>query len=168
MRRPPMTVRLDAPNHEAARWAAWPRPSGLSARREGVVLGLLVAAAIWWWLAVVDLVAGYPMYTFQAFGGVVPFTVAHVTLCVIYGIVVASMAQAAERTPSVVMALIFGAILFQTACAMVTAMLSQVVPVDLAWVRLFGGSLVGSGVTFAWLHRTHRLGDVLHEAERER
>ena len=41
-----------------------------SSFREGVVLGVIVATAIWLWLAVVDGLAGQPLRTFQVLGGV--------------------------------------------------------------------------------------------------
>jgi hypothetical protein len=136
-------------------------------RHEGTVLGLLVAAAIWLWLALVDALLGTPFHTVEALGGVAVFTVAHVALCLLYGKIVAGLMHAAERAPSVIMAMVFGAVLFQTACAMGTVVLAHLALPDLAWVRLFGGSVVGSIVTVAWLHEAHPLGEVLHASEAE-
>lgn len=139
----------------------------VDARHEGTVLGLLVAAAIWLWISLVDALLGDPFHTFRAFGGVAVFTVAHVALCVVYGKIVAGLIHAAERAPSVIMAMVFGAVLFQTACAMFTVVLGHVALPELPWVRLFGGSVVGSIVTFAWLHEAHHLGALLHASEAE-
>ena len=61
-----------------------PRPR--HTRREGVLLGLLVATSIWLWLAVVDAIAGQPFRTFAVLGGIVPFTLLHYALCLAYGL----------------------------------------------------------------------------------
>src|SRR2546425_6322418 len=45
--------------------------------REGARLGVIVAATIWVWLAVVDAVAGQPFRTFMVLGGIPLFTVLH-------------------------------------------------------------------------------------------
>src|SRR5256886_12326223 len=45
-----------------------PRPR--HPRREGVLLGLVVATSIWLWLAVVDAIAGQPFRTFIVLGGI--------------------------------------------------------------------------------------------------
>src|SRR6266705_3293529 len=71
-----------------------------SSFREGVVLGVIVATAIWLWLAVVDGLAGQPLRTFQVLGGVGLFTVLHYLLCLAYGIVVLTVVHGAARAPS--------------------------------------------------------------------
>src|SRR2546425_10866059 len=71
-----------------------------SSFREGVVLGVIVATAIWLWLAVVDGLARQPLRTFQVLGGVGPFTVLHYLLCLAYGIDVLTVVLGAARAPS--------------------------------------------------------------------
>jgi hypothetical protein len=146
-------------------WGAAAR--AVEPRHEGRVLGLLVAAAIWMWVSLVDVLVGAPFHTFHAFGGVLTFTAVHVALCLLYGAIVAGLIHAATRAPSVIMAMIFGGILFMTACAMATVVLARVAPVTLPWLRLFGGSVIAGSVTLAWLEATHPLAELLHASEAE-
>lgn len=156
---------VPAPRSLVQSWGAAAR--AVEPRHEGRVLGLLVAGAIWLWLSLVDVLVGAPFHTFDALGGVLTFTAVHVALCLVYGAIVTGLMHAAEQEPSIIMAMIFGGVLFVTACAMGTVVLSHLALPDLPWVRLFGGSVVGSIVTLAWLHEVHPLAQVLHASEAE-
>ena len=133
--------------------------------REGTTLGIIVATAIWVWLAVVDAAAGQPFRTFAALGGITVFTVVHYLLNIVYGVVIVSAVHGAAREPSVALALAFGLVTFEIALAMVTVLLSQLGLGQLAWVRSFGGSLVGVAVALFLLSRRHPLASQLRHAD---
>jgi hypothetical protein len=138
-----------------------------NSRREGVRLGLIVATATWLWIAALDAALGRPFHTFLALGGIVAFTAIHYALCVLYGVVLVSAVHGAEREPSLVLALIFGGILFQVAFAMLTASLAVTALGNVAWLGIFGGSLIGTSTAFVLLTRTHPVAVYLHRAEAE-
>jgi hypothetical protein len=136
-------------------------------RREGVALGLVVATAIWAWLALVDLLAGEPFHTFTTLGGVTAFTIAHYLLNVAYAVIIVAAIHGAVRQPSLIIALAFGFVMVQFVFAMLSAVFSNLGLGQLAWIRIFGGSLVGGAITFAILARKHPLAAQLRRAEEE-
>jgi hypothetical protein len=133
--------------------------------REGTTLGIIVATAIWLWLVVVDAVAGQPFETFAALGGITVFTVVHYLLNIVYGVVIVSAVHGAAREPSVVLALVFGLVTFEIALAMLTVLLSHLGLGELAWIRIFGGSVVGVAVALFLLSRRHPLASRLRHAD---
>jgi hypothetical protein len=135
--------------------------------REGVAIGLLVATATWLWIAVVDLLARRPSYTFDLLGGVGLFTVVHYVLNILYGVVIVSGIRGARRAPSLIIAVIFGLVMMEVAFAMLTAILAVGLG-DLAWVLIFGGSLLGLAMAVALLNRKYPFGAQLRRAEEER
>jgi len=137
-------------------------------RREGVALGLVIATAIWAWLALVDALAGEPFHTFATLGGVTVFTVVHYLLNVTYAVVIVAAIHGAVRTPSLMIALAFGFVMVQFVFAMLSAVFSNLGLGQLAWVRIFGGSLLGGALTFVILARKHPLAAQLRRAEEER
>jgi hypothetical protein len=137
------------------------------ARREAIVIGLAVATTIWVWLAAVDALAGEPFHTFTTLGGVAVFTVAHYLLNVTYAVVIVSAVHGDVRQPSLMIALAFGFVMVQFVFAMLTAVLSNLGLGQLAWLRIFGGSLLGGAVTFMMLARRHPLAAQLRRAEEE-
>src|SRR2546430_14365481 len=82
-----------------------PRPR--HPRREGVLLGLVVATSIWVWLAVVDAIAGQPFRTFAVLGGIASFTLLHYTLCLAYGLAAVAVGQGAGRGPRLLLGAAF-------------------------------------------------------------
>lgn len=137
------------------------------ALREGAALGLVVASSIWLWLAGVDAVAGQPFHTFNVLGGVVPFTVLHYLLNVAYGVAMVSAIHNAEREPSLVIAVAFGFMIIEFAFAMLTVLLSHLGLGELAWVRIFGGSVIGAMIAWLILSRRHQLVEEIRAAEEE-
>jgi hypothetical protein len=133
--------------------------------REGTALGIIVATAIWVWLAAVDALAGHPFQTFTVLGGITVFTTVHYALNIVYGIVVVSSVHGAVREPSLALAMAFGLVMFEIAFAMLTVLLSHLGLGDLAWVGIFGGSLVGLGVALIVLSRRHPLAAQLRDAD---
>ena len=136
-----------------------------SVTREGVRVGLVVAVATWAWLVAVDIFAGQPFRAFVALGGVVPVTALHVLLNIAYAMAIVALIHAAVREPSVMFALGFGFIMMEFAFAMLTVMLSHVLG-DLAWIQIFGGSIIGALIALAMLGRKYSLAAQLHRAEK--
>ena len=143
-------------------------PARQTATREGAWLGALVATCIWLWILAIDLVAGEPFRTFELLGNVVVVTLIHYALNILYGIVLVSAIRGSRSAPSLIIAVIFGLVMLEVAFAMVTVMLGQAGLGNLAWIRIFGGRLVGLSVAFALLSRRYPLATRLHEAEEER
>lgn len=133
--------------------------------REGARLGLLVATSVWVWLAAVDAVAGEPFQTFTVLGGVALFTVMHYLLNLAYGVVIVSVIHGAAREPSLAVAVSVGLLYLEIWFAMVTVLLSHLGLGDLAWIRILGGSLLGTVITIGILFRTHPLASELRQAE---
>jgi hypothetical protein len=134
--------------------------------REGATLGFVVATATWVWLALVDAIAGEPFRTFIVLGGIASFTVIHYVLNLTYGLAIVSLIHGAARQPSLIMAVGFGFLMIEFAFAMVTVMLSHVLG-ELAWIRIFGGSLIGAVIAIVILSRRHPLAAQLRQAEEE-
>jgi hypothetical protein len=147
--------------------ATVPQTHKHSSLREGTVLGLVVATCIWVWLAAVDAIAGEPFLTFTVLGGIAGFTVIHYLLNVAYGVAIISIVHTAGRTPSAIFGVGFGFLMLEFAFAFVTAAFSSGRLGELAWVRLFGGSVVGAMIAVFMVTRRHSLLALLHRAEEE-
>ena len=137
------------------------------ALREGIRLGLVVATGVWIWLAVVDAIAGEPFRTFKVLGGIAVFTGAHYLLNLAYAVIIVAGIHIAAREPSLVGVLGFLCMVVEFALIMVTILLSHLGLGDLAWVRIFGGSLIGAAIAIMILARGHPLAAALRRAERE-
>ena len=135
--------------------------------REGAILGLVVGTGIWIWIAVIDAISGHPFHAFTVLGGLVLFTATHFLLNMVYGVVIVSAIYGAAREPSLIIALVFGFVVLEIAFAMVTVLLSNLGLGDLAWLRIFGGSLIGAAIALATLSRKHPLLEQLRQAEHE-
>jgi hypothetical protein len=133
--------------------------------REGATLGIIVATGIWVWLVVVDAVAGHPFQTFATLGGITIFTGVHYLLNIVYGVVIVSAVRGATREPSLALALVFGLVMLEIAIAMLTVLLSHLGLGELAWVRIFGGSLVGVAIALFVLSRHYPLASQLRHAD---
>ena len=135
--------------------------------REGAALGLTVAASTWLWIAVVDMIAGQPFYTFDLFGGIAVFTPIHCLLNVVYGVAIVSAVHGAARTPSLIYAVGFGLLFLEIVFAFATVALASFGLGDLAWVRIFSASLVGAAMALLLVGRRHSLVELLHVADQE-
>src|SRR5436309_12627771 len=142
-----------------------PRPR--NPRREGVLLGLVVATSIWLWLAVVDALAGQPFRTFAVLGGIASFTLLHYALCLAYGLAAVAVVHGAAREPSLLLGASFFFFILEFGFVMLTVILSHTGLGQLAWVRIVGGNLVGAVITFVVLWRRHPLRREMLEAEAE-
>lgn len=135
--------------------------------REGARLGLVVATSIWIWLAVIDAGVGEPFRTFTVLGGVALFTTIHYLLNLAYGVVIVSAIHGAALEPSLVMAVAFGFPIVEFWFALATVLLSHLGLGELAWVRIFGGSLIGTAIAIVILARRHPLAAEVRQAEEE-
>jgi hypothetical protein len=136
-----------------------------NAVREGIKLGLVIATSIWIWIAVVDALAGEPFRTFTVLGGIAQFTVLHYVLNLAYGVVIVAAVHSAAREPSLIGVLGFVFVVFEFAFVMVTLLLSHLGLGHLAWVRIFGGSLIGAAIAIMIVARGHPLLATLRQAE---
>jgi hypothetical protein len=151
----------------ASMWGLWPRTTRHDTRREGVRLGIIVATTTWLWVVLVDAMMRQPLHTFDALGGVAVFTAVHYFLNILYGMILLSAVHGSERTPSLILAVVFGVLIFETAMAMLTIVLAQYWVGNAAWAGVFGGSLIATALALCLLARTHPLGAYLHRAEEE-
>jgi hypothetical protein len=151
----------------ASIWTPWPRTTLHDTEREGLRLGIIVATTTWLWVLLVDVVMRQPLHTFDALGGVAVFTAMHYLLNIVYGMVLLSAVHGSERTPSLILAVVFGVLIFEVAMAMLTIILAQFWLGDVAWPGVFGGSVIATALAVFLLARTHPLGAYLHRAEAE-
>jgi hypothetical protein len=134
--------------------------------REGTAVGIIVATAIWVWIAGIDAIVGQPFETFTALGGITAFTVVHYLLNIVYGVVIVSAIHGSAHEPSLALALAFGLVTLEIALAMVTVLLSNLGLGELAWLRIFTGSLIGLVTAIVVLSRRHPLATQLRDADR--
>ena len=144
-----------------------PVPFAHRTTREGVRLGILTATAFWLWIAIVDVAAGDPFRTFLLLGGVALFTVLVYLVNLAFGLIVVFTIHGADREPSLVFAVAFGVVFVEFGLAMLTLLLSHTGLGDLAWVRVFIGSLFGAVVAWLVLRRRHRLLELVRRADAE-
>lgn len=133
--------------------------------REGIRLGLLVAAVTLAWVTAFDFAVGRPFETIHVLGGAAVFLPIHVTLCVAYGLAIVGAVHSALSTPTVVFAMIFLTILFQAAFVMLTAFTTALGLGALAWPRLLGGNVLAAALTYWFIARRHPLRELYHAAE---
>ena len=139
-------------------------PSGKhDAIREGLRLGSVVATSIWIWIAAVDAIAGEPFRTFHVLGGGALFTAMLCVLNIAYGMVIVSSIHAFMREPSLVGGLVMGFLIIEFAFAMISVVLSHFGLGQLAWLRIFGGSVIGAAVAVVLLMRRHPLARALRQ-----
>src|SRR5436189_5112919 len=117
-----------------------PRPR--HTRREGLLLGFLVATSIWLWLAVVDAIAGQPFRTFEVLGGIAQFTLLHYALCLAYGLAAVAAVHGAAREPRLLLGAAFFFFILELGFVMLTVILSPTGLGHLARVRIPAGFLV--------------------------
>jgi hypothetical protein len=136
-------------------------------KREGVRLGVVIGTATWLWVSLVDGLAGQPFHTLDALGGALVFTVLHYSLNIVYGLVVLSAVHGAEHAPSLIIALMFGVVTLEGAFAMLTNVVASASVGNIAWIGVFGGSLIGTAIAIFLLSQAHPLAEYLHQAEAE-
>ena len=135
--------------------------------REGTKLGVIVATITWLWVALIDAVSGDPFHTATALGGVVAFTLVHYVLNTAYALSLVSLIHGAMRYPSLILVALIGFAMIEIGFIMLTAALSYFLG-GIAWVSIFGGSVIGAAIAFQLLALRHPLGALLRQAEAER
>ena len=135
--------------------------------REGGKLGTIVAIVTWVWLALIDAVSGDAFRTPTMLGGIVVFTTVHLVLNLVYGMSLVSVIHGAAREPSLIMAALFGFVMVEIGFIMVAGVLSNFLG-GIAWVSIFGGSLIGAAIAFQLIALRYPLGALLRQAEMER
>ena len=135
--------------------------------REGARIGLVVGASTWLWVALVDLIVHQPFHTFEVLGGMPAFTVLHLLLTAAYGVAIVSVVHGAVRVPSLIYGLGFGILFLEIAFAFLTVMLASTSLGDLAWVRIFVGSMIGASIALALVAQRHPLTLMLRLADEE-
>ena len=138
-----------------------------SSLHEGTWVGIAMATCIWLWLAAVDAFTGTRFQTFDVLGGMIVFTIVHYALNILYGIILIGAVRASERTPSLIIAVIFGLVTLEIGLTMITVLMTQLGLGDLAWLRILGGSLVGLSVALIVLARRYPIAARLRQAEEE-
>jgi hypothetical protein len=71
------------------------------------------------------------------------------------------------REPALAMSVVLVFLIIEIAFAFLTALLANLGLGNLAWVRIFGGSLVGAAIAIVFLSRRHPLMAQLREAEKQ-
>lgn len=156
MRRLALSTLTAAPAFARLRGTVAVRLSGNhDSLREGTALGIIVATGIWAWLAMVDAVAGQPFHTFTVLGGITAFTMVHYLLNIAYGVAIVSAIHGAAREPTLAIAVVFGIVTLEIAFAMLTVLLSHLGLGNLAWLGVYGGSLVGMVIALFVVTRRH-------------
>jgi len=141
--------------------------------REGVISGLLGAAAVAVWFFVIDIVSGRPFGTplmlgrsvASLFGGgeggstatyVLGYTVVHVLVFVLVGLVVAAIFNNAESEPSLLIGFLILFVAFEVGWYGWTALLAGSENFgQLAWYQVLLGNLVATAVMGAYMWRAH-------------
>jgi hypothetical protein len=141
--------------------------------KEGMVAGLLGAAGVAAWFLVVDLVAGEPFRTPVALGQatfsvlgkgidwspaayVAGYTVLHVGVFMLIGLVISLIVEASKRTPGVLAGLLILFAVFEVGFYFFTLFLAQPETVGrIAWYQIGAANLVAAGVMGWYLWREH-------------
>ena len=137
------------------------------ALREGTNLGIIVATVTWLWLALIDVISGDAFRTPTMFGGIIAFTLVHYVLNVVYAVSLVSLIHGATRYPTLILVALIGCTMVEIGFIMLTAALSYFLGA-IAWVSIFGGSVIGAAIAFQLLALKHPLGALLRQAETER
>ena len=134
-------------------------------RHAGLLLGLLIAAVTWSWVAVADAILGEPLRTASVLGGIAAFTAVHLVLCLAFGTALTAIMDGAMRAPALVLLLVFGTLLLQVAFAMLTSLVSMTSLGTTAWLTIFVGSIIGTAVALAMLSRWYPARRLLARAQ---
>lgn len=141
--------------------------------REGFVAGLIGAGAVALWFLVVDVVNGRPFFTPAmlgsalfwgvsdpaqvdiAFPAVIGYTMVHVVLFGVVGVVAASLARLVEDFPSTLFVVVVFFAIFEVGFYIVVAVLAQPLLGALAWSNVAIGNLIAAGGMGYYLWRAH-------------
>ena len=135
--------------------------------REGLRLGAVLATGLWIWIAAVDVMAGEPFRTFTVLGGMPSFTVMLYALNLAYGTAIVACIHGVVREPSLIGGVALGFLILEFAFALVTIVFTHTDLGALAWLRIFGGSVIAAAVALVILTRRHPLVAALRQARLE-
>lgn len=141
--------------------------------KEGMFAGLLGGAGVAAWFFVVDLIAGQPLATPAALGEatfsvlgkgidwspvqyVIGYTVLHLGVFLLIGLIVSSIVEASKRTPGVLAGLLILFAVFEVGFYFFTLFLAQPESVGrIAWYQIGAANLVAAGLMGWYLWREH-------------
>lgn len=145
--------------------------------REGIFCGIVGAAALALWFLIVDIVAGHPLRTPAALGAglfrglraadaattpggtaamILGYTVFHLLVFMVAGIILAHVVEMLEREPAVFLIAFFALFVFYEFSYLVFALaFVQRVLQDLSWPALLVGNGVAALSMGAFLYQRH-------------
>jgi len=140
--------------------------------REGLVAGLLGAAAVAGWFLVVDTVSGQPFFTPALLGQallglgdpstvdvsfptVVSYTMVHVLAFVVVGIVSALLAFQVERVPATLFVVVVFFAAFEFGFYIIVATMGQPLLGALAWTNVAIGNAIAAFAMGFFLWKAH-------------
>ena len=141
--------------------------------REGLIAGLLGAAAVAVWFLVVDLVAREAFFTPAALGSallagarspeavsitvgtVLGYSALHVSAFLLLGVVAAGLVEQAERFPPLIFALVLLFVVFEVFFVGIAALLGAWVLEEIAWWSVMAGNLLAALAMGGYLWRIH-------------
>ena len=143
--------------------------------REGIVAGIIGAAAVAMWFLLVDTIAGRPFFTPAALGSaaffglrdattvtvgfhsVFGYTVIHLVAFLVVGVIASAMLAEARKTPHFAWLLVEFFIVFEFAFYAVVGVAFTPLLERLAWINIAAGNLVAAvtmGFYFWLVHPT--------------
>jgi hypothetical protein len=142
--------------------------------QEGIVAGVIGAAAIAVWFLIMDIVNGQPLHTptvlgtaFFKGGGVRPeglggdletvltFTWVHRLICVVIGSMASWLLGIAERNPQIGFGVLLFFVIFECGFAAVCQAFAEPVLHALAWPAVVIGNLIAAAVMAGYFWRHH-------------
>jgi hypothetical protein len=129
--------------------------------REGLVAGLLGAAAVAGWFLIVDAIAGQPFFTPAMLGqallglgdpatvdvsfpNVISYTMVHVLAFVVVGMIAALLACQVERVPATLFVVVVFFAVFEFGFYVLVATLAQPLLGALAWTNVAIGNAIAA------------------------
>lgn len=141
--------------------------------REGFVVGLIGAAAVAVWFFLVDLMAGRPFFTPAmlgsavflgvreaanvevAFPAVIGYTMLHVVLFTLVGMIAAALVTMVQRFPSTFFLIVVFFAIFEVGFYIVVATMAEPLLGALAWSNVAIGNLIAALGMGYYLWRVH-------------
>lgn len=141
--------------------------------RQGLVVGLIGAAAVAVWFLVVDLIAREAFWTPGALGSallagarspeevrvtvgtVLGYTALHVAAFLLVGMVASGLVEQTERFPPLVFALVLLFVVFEVFFVGIAALMGAWVLEEIAWWSVMAGNLLAAGAMGSYLWKVH-------------